>query len=155
MLLYTRNDPRFHDRRLFKGGSSSSTDTTTQNVDKRVAVQDGFGLSGDGNSLTVTGVDPDAVKAMTQAGVDTIKASGAAVVELYENAGSTTAASWDKTVSAGAALIDKLIDKSTEVGTAAVSSFQPNENKTADTMKWVGIAAAVAFAATQIKGKKA
>jgi len=40
---------------LFGGGNSSSTtQNTTNNYDKRVAVQDGFGLSGDGNYISTT-----------------------------------------------------------------------------------------------------
>lgn len=35
-------------------GSKSSTSNTTNNYDQRVAVQDGIGISGDGNSIATT-----------------------------------------------------------------------------------------------------
>jgi hypothetical protein len=38
----------------FGGDSSSSSSNTTNNYDKRVAVQDGFGLSGDANVVEMT-----------------------------------------------------------------------------------------------------
>ncbi len=39
------------------GGSSSSTQSTTTNTDKRIAIQDGIGISSDSSTVNVTSLD--------------------------------------------------------------------------------------------------
>lgn len=132
---------------LCGGGDSSSSSTsspTTTNIDKRVAVSDGIGVSGDGNVTTYN--SPDAVVAIANAGAEIIKDSGGAVVDLYKNAGAQNADTWNKTITTGAALVDKLIDKVGEgfsLSEKVVDSFQPSENKNTDAIKWAVIAAGV------------
>lgn len=142
------------------GDSESDSSTTSTNTDQRVAVQDGVGLSGSSyNTIEIN--DPDAVRAVAQLGAETIARTGEAIVKLNESAGANNAAAWDTTVKAGAALVDKLIDKSTSLGAAAISSFQPTANKEADatssTAKTVALVVAAAAAAAVIAnaaGKK-
>jgi hypothetical protein len=140
------------------GGSSSTTGATTEttNVDQRMAIQDGVGVNGDGNSTIYSVNSSDAVVAIANAGADVIKQSGGAVVDIYKNAGQQNSDAWNKTITTGAALVDKLIDKvgdGFDLSKQAISSFTPVENKNTDAIKWVAIAAAVAFAATKM-GKK-
>lgn len=139
------------------GGDSSSTTgatTTTTNTDKRVAVQDGIGVTGDGNSVSYNSTD--AVKAIAGMGVDAIRETGGAVVDLYENAGERTSDMWNKTLMEGARLVDKLIDKAADENSLAskvVDAFTPNENKNAENIKYAAIAAGVIGVAA-LWGKK-
>lgn len=130
-----------------KGGESKSdSSTTSTNTDQRVAVQDGLGLSGSsGNTISVN--SPDAIKAVAQLGAETIARTGEAIVQLNRDSSAANLTAWDKTVTVGAQLVDKLIDKSTGVATAAISSYQPTENKTQDTTQKVVLYAAAAGAA--------
>lgn len=149
------------------GGDSSSTTgatTTTTNTDRRAAIQDGVGITGDGSSYSSSSstylVDnsnsSDAIKAIAGMGADVIKDSGGAVVELYEAAGQRTSDTWNKTLTEGARLVDKLIDKAAAENSLAskvVDSFEPNENKNTDAFKWVALAAAAVGVAAMWKTK--
>lgn len=149
------------------GGGESSTSTTgatttTNNADRRVAVQDGVAVSGDGSSYASSTYiqdnsnSSDAVVAMTDMGADIIRSSGAAVVELQKNAGAQNADAWEATMDAGARIVEKLIDKAGEgfgLAEKVVDSFQPNENKNTDAIKTAAIAAGV-IGVAMIFGKK-
>lgn len=141
---------------LQKGGGAGPQTTQsvqdTTNEDKRNAVQDGVGVSGNLNRVTyVTNTnDPDAVKAMTNAGADIIKSAGGAIVDLNRDSVAAQSKSFDAMLTAGGALVDKVIDANTKsmqtnAATAAsvVSAFKPVEGANADVAKW-GAAAAVA-----------
>lgn len=136
------------------GTENKGAETTTENEDRRVAVQDGVGVSGDSNTVVYN--SPDAVKAIAQAGADVIKSSGGAVVELARIGAEANTDAWNTTITEGAALVDKLIDKVGEGFTLSqnvVDKFQPTENKNADVAKWATVAvAAVGIAA--FMGKK-
>lgn len=141
------------------GGDSSSTTgatTTTTNTDERMAVQDGIGTNGDGNTVIYSSNSSDAVVAMANMGADVIKASGGAVVDLFQNAGQRNADTWNTTIMQGARLVDKLIDKAAAENSLAskvVDSFTPNENKNAENIKYAAIAAGVIGVAA-LWGKK-
>ena len=161
------------------GGGSSSNDSNpvTTNTDKRIAVQDGMGLSGDGSAMVTdysTNIQDsstrssvssyvdnsnssDAVKAMTSMGADVIKSSGASVVELAKFQGAQNTDAWNSTLTTGAKLIDRLIDQ-TDAGMGlsakVVDSFTPTESKNADIGKYALIAAAVVAGAVLLKGGK-
>lgn len=137
--------------RLYKGSKSNSS-TDTKNIDQRVAVQDGVGLSGSNNN-TINVNSSDAVKAIAQLGTEAIAKTGAAVVELNQASLDANVTAWDKTVTAGAALVDKLIDASTTLGTSAIDKFQPAENKAQDTSLKLGMIAAAGVAATLLLSK--
>lgn len=147
---------------LCGGDESSSTTTTTQgaqtttnNYDKRVAVEDGIGVTGDGNNVSYN--SSDAVNAIAQAGAAIIESSGGAVVDLYKNAGAQNTDAWNKTITQGAALVDKLIDKVGDgfsLAEKTVDSFMPSENKQTDALKWGLLAAAAVAAAVLLKEKK-
>lgn len=123
--------------------SSQQSNPTTINTDQRVAVQGGAGVSGDGNSVVVNAADADAVKAVAQMGGDVLENVGGAIVKLNQASVAANATAWDSTLKKGAALVDKLIDKSTQVGTAAVQAYKPAEAQGADVGKWAVVAAAV------------
>ena len=141
--------------RLYGGGgggdSTTSTEgarTTTTNTDQRMAIQDGIGVNGSGNSASYTSNvnSPDAVIAIANAGADVIKSSGGAVVDLFKDAGARNEKMWGTAVTESSKLIDKLLEKTSEgfaLSTKVVDSFQPNENKNTDAIKTAAIAAAV------------
>jgi len=141
--------------RLYKGSSSSSSATTTQNTDQRVAVQDGVGVSGSSNN-TIRYNDTDAVAAIAQLGADVIKSTGEAVVQLNSDSTTANVTAWDKTLETSATLVDKLIDnvsKGYGVAEKAIDSFQPAENKSNDTSLKLGMIAAAGVAATILLSK--
>ena len=138
---------------MAKGGSKSESSTATTNTDKRLAVSDGIGVSGDGNQVqyTIEHNDPDVVKAIAQLGTDAIARTGAAVVELNAASQAANVTAWDTTVTTGAKLVDRLIDKvgaGFELGAAAIDKFQPTDNKTQDVGLKLGLIAAAGVAAT-------
>lgn len=145
---------------LMDGGGGGDTnnkgaETKTENTDKRVAVQDGVGVSGDGNNSIVYN-SSDAVVAIAGAGADIIKSSGGAVVELAKFQGQQNTDAWNTTIAESAKLVDKLIDKVSDgfaLSSKAIDSFQPAENKNSDALKWAAIAAGVVGVA-QLWGKK-
>ena len=100
---------------MAKGGSKSASTTAPVNEDKRVAVQDGTGISGSNNTLTtnydVISNDTDVVKAIAQLGTDAIQRTGEAVVQLNGRSQDAYTAAWDTTVRVGADLTDRLIDQ--------------------------------------------
>lgn len=153
---------------LFKGSKSSSSTTTNLN-DNRVTAGT-VGLSGsNGNAINVN--DTDAVKAIAGMGAETIAATGEAVVQLAHSGMDNNLKAWDSTIQAGAGLVDKLIDASTEqikaghrateqiaekgfgISQAAISNFQPTENKAQDTSLKLGMIAAAGVAATLLLAK--
>lgn len=136
---------------LYLGGSSksSSANTTTTNTsDNRNVTESGVAISGSSGNINVN--SPDAVKAVAQMGTETIKTIGGAVVDLNQASLDANLSAWDKTVTAGAQLVDKLIDATTTIGSKAIDSYQPNENRREETYQMVGLAAAAAFAAYAI-----
>lgn len=151
-LLSEKLRARGHHCPQFGGSSSSASrsDTTTNNTDNRQAVQDGIGLS-NANGNTVSYNSTDAVKAVANLGADVIKTTGGAIVELNRDSVQANATAWDATVKTSAALVDRLIDASTDLGTAALKSYEPTENKNADVLKWAALAGAAVLALQLIK----
>lgn len=61
------------------GGGSSSSHSDTNNIDKRVAVQGGAGVSGDSNTVTVTTADP----AIVSRALDSVDVASATAEQGY------------------------------------------------------------------------
>lgn len=154
-----------------RSSTSNQSNPITNNVDRRLAVQDGVGVSGD-NSMAfnsesysysdnstsnsdeairyMTTQGSDTVQALADAGASIIKQSGGAVIDLARFQGAQNTESFDALVTGGNRLIDKLLEKSSEgFGLAAkvVDSFTPPASKEADNTKYLYIAGAVAAAA--------
>lgn len=126
--------------------SATSSASSDDDTDNRNAVQDGVALSGSsGNAVTYNSTD--AVKAISLLGTEAIQRTGAAVVDLNKDSMQANAAAWDRTVTVGAGLVDKLIDASTSLGSAAITNYQPAENKAQDTSLKLGMIAAAGVAA--------
>ena len=132
------------------GGSNSSNSTTTQNVDKRLVVDNGVGVSSDSSTVTVTAIDHGAIEQSFQMG----KAALDSIVTADANQGQTL----DKIVG----LADKLFTGGYDLlKTNQVSVNQAYETaKTLETSKGtvdnrtiivLGVAAAAAYAATRRK----
>lgn len=151
---------------LQKGGSNETqSNPVTTNKDQRNAVNGGAGVSGDGNITMVSSSDAetlqtlangqsDAVKALTNAGAQMVRDSQAAIVQLNDTSTAANQHTWDTTLAAGSDLVDRLINQSTALGTAAISSFQPTENKNADIGKYAMWAAGAVAAAVLLRGSK-
>lgn len=166
-----------------KSSSTNSADTTIHStVDDARVTAGTVGLSqSNGNLLQVN--SSDAVQAMASMGAETIARAGEAVVQLNQSSQAANVTAWDTTVTRGAELVDKLIDatnkqstssrKTTEklieattksadqiaekgaaLGQAAISSFQPTDNKAQDTSLKLGMIAAAAVAATLLLRKQ-
>lgn len=122
-------------------------------------------------ALALLGSSSDAISALANMGTDVVRRSGESVVDLTRAGMDSNFRAWDSTVSAGAALVDKLIDASTEqikaghrateqiaekgfgISQAAISNFQPTENKAQDTSLKLGMIAAAGVAATLLLAK--
>ena len=92
----------------------------------------------------------DAVKAVSQMQLQGLEHLGGAFTDLSSLASNNQAAAWTHTVDAGSELLGRVVDASNKnadatrlVAQAAISSYQPSDNKTADTFKYGLIAAAV------------
>lgn len=136
------------------GGSSSQSNPVTNNNDKRVAVSDGMGVSGDSNTIIDNSNSSDAVIALTNAGADIIKNSGGAVVDLAKFQGAQNTEAWDTTLKTGADLIDKMMASTAQgfaLSSKVIDSFTPTENKNADIGKYAMLAAAAVAAAVLLK----
>ena len=100
------------------------------------------------------GQQTDAVKTIAAMGADGIRRMGESVTDLYGQAGSNTAQAWSHTLDASQALMAKVLDQAGSTSSAAgrlaevaISSYQPAENKQADTSLRLGMLAAAAVAA--------
>lgn len=167
------------------GGKSSNTTQTqsnpnTTNVDRRLAVSGGAGVTGD-NSYASTYEDnssrftdqsvnnsdqaikymaaqgSDTVQALADAGRDIIKSSGGAIVDLARFQGAQNTDAFNSVVTMGGRLIDKMLD-GVEAGNGlaskVVDSFTPSDNKELNNTKYLYIAAAVVAGAVLLtKGK--
>ncbi|MGV0983489.1 MAG: hypothetical protein ACOYB2_02975 [Limnohabitans sp.] len=109
----------------FGGDSSSSSSNTTNNYDKRVVTNDGFGLSGDNNTVTMTTLDGGAI----QKAFDFASANNAVLGGGYDaliNAGQNLIGQTQKAVADayGQAQADKngTIDNRTIIVLAAVGA---------------------------------
>lgn len=163
--------------RPFKGSSTTNeSNPNTTNVDRRLAVQDGVGVSGDGssayNSESYAYTDnsnsaetikylseqgSDTITALANAGTDIIRNSGGAVIELAKFQGAQNTESFNTLVTQGGNLLDKLLDKSSEgfgLASKVVDSFTPTDSKNADVGKYAMWAAAAVAAAVLLKGVK-
>lgn len=97
----------------FGGSSKSSSSNTTSNYDKRVAVQDGFGLSGDNNTVQML--------------------DGGAIDQAFKFSGETVSRALDSVDSNNATLgagYESLIDASREI-------FNSGQNLIGQTQKAV------------------
>ena len=100
------------------------------------------------------GQQSDAVKTIAQLGTEGIRRMGESVTDLYGQAGSNTAQAWSHTLDASQALMARVLDQAGSTSSAAgrlaevaIGSYQPSENKQADTSLRLGMLAAAAVAA--------
>lgn len=106
------------------------------------------------------GQQSDAVRALAGMGNDTIRAMGASVTGLFDRAGSNTAQAWSHTLDASQQLMADMLDRAGStadtagrLAQAAIASYQPADNKQADTSLRLGMLAAAAVAALVILPK--
>lgn len=138
-----------------KSSSSSSQSSTTNNVDKRLVVDGGVGVSSDSSTVhvTSTALDAETVKAALDfAGV----ANDAAAVN-YESLLSTTDTNLGRLFSlAGAALEGgfKSVGQTQQAMAAAIDTANSKGTLDNRTITILGVAAAVTVGLYALKGKK-
>jgi hypothetical protein len=139
--------------------TTNQTQTTINNTDRRNAVEGGIGVSGDGNSTTFVSNtnSTDVVRAIAELNTETFRDLGGAIVDLQATASDSNLQAWDATLEAGSALVDRILDQTqglaeagASLGQSAISAYQPNENKNAQVVLWLGVAVAAAIAAATI-----
>lgn len=93
---------------------------------------------------TLAATMPDTVRALAGYGSDVLGKVGGAVVDLNRDSLAQNARSFDAVVQAGSGMVDKIINASVataQAGTAlaatAVQSFEPVQNKAADSQKYI------------------
>lgn len=133
------------------GKSSSSSASNTYNTDKRVAVQDGVGVSGDGNAVSiVTNVTDGGI---VSRGLDTVdkainavSLSNATNAEGFESLLKTAESLWDRG--------ESLIGQTQQAVADAYSRAKNDEAGTIDnrTIIVLAVAGAAAFAFAKRKG---
>lgn len=123
---------------LFKADKSSKTTNTTTNYynDNRSVVDaSGGGVVGSGNVISYEYGGDDAA------------------VEMFKLGAQNSATAWSNTIDASESLITKLIDSTDKtnntaqaIAGAAIASFQPTDNKSADSLKWALMAGVAVLA---------
>lgn len=88
------------------GGSTSANETTTQNIDKRLAVQDGIGISSDQSTVNVTALD-GGVLAGAQATVQQ-------AIELSKTGASNQLQGYESLLGLSGKVLDRLFDANKE-----------------------------------------
>ena len=114
---------------LFGGGNSSSTtQNTTNNFDKRVAVDSGFGLSGDGNSVSIMSNDAGIVARA----LDSVDRNNAIYGESLANMLDTSNSQFGQVVSANQNSFTQLLDKLTQMFNTSESLIGQTQKSIAD-----------------------
>lgn len=136
-------------RRVYGGGSKSSSksSSTTTNVDKRIAVETGIGISSDGSTINVQALDGEIVK---QA-LETVQTADATAGEGFSQL--LTLA--DKLFTAGGEIITKTQDTTLAqletINTAANDQKGSIDQKTMIVLG-IATAGAIAYVASKRKG---
>lgn len=86
--------------RIVCGGGDSESSQATHNIDKRNAVQNGIGLSGDGSSVTTYSTTILTDAGMTGKALDANNAFGARALDSIDKSTALTAGQFDKLLQA-------------------------------------------------------
>lgn len=114
---------------LFGGGNSSSTtQNTTNNYDKRVAVDSGFGLSGDGNSVSIMNNNAEVVARA----LDSVDKNNAIYGEGFTNLLDTSNSQFGKVINANQSSFSQLLDKATQMFNTSESLIGQTQKSVAD-----------------------
>lgn len=135
---------------------SSNRSTTSYNI----AGADAEAINRQNTELLAdfAGDQTDAIRAIAQMQASGVNAIGGAFTDVASLASNNTARAWTHTIDAGAELLGRVVDATRQssdsarlVAQAAIASYQPAENKQADTLKYTAIAAAAAIALIAFK----
>lgn len=143
--------PQSRDSASQTSNTSTTTTTNTTNTDRRVANGAGTAVSGDNNVTVVN--DTDVVRAIANMALGTIKDTGDSVTNIYETAAETNRDTWDATLTASSKLIDGLtkgVEQSFSVANKAIDAYTPTNNKSAESIKYIGYAVVGVAAAALI-----
>lgn len=131
------------------GRSSSSSSSTTYNQDKRVAVQDGVGVSGDSNSIGITTITNVTDGGLVSRGLQTVDAALSGTLETIQLNNATNAEGFEKLLSAAENLWDRgegLIGQTQKAVADAWSQAQNDKAGTIDNRTVIVLAVAGAAA---------
>ncbi len=130
-------------RTIYGGGggssSSSSTATTTQNTDKRIAVEQGIGISSDSSTVTVQALDAGIVSKALDTVASSDATAGAGFTQLLTLA--------DKLFTGAGAVIEKTQDTAlAQIGSLNASANDARGTIDQKTMIVIAVAGAAAYA---------
>lgn len=135
----------------FGGDSSSSSSNTTNNYDKRVVTNDGFGLSGDNNAISMTTTnttnvtDAGSIAGAFKFSTDTVKRA----FDSLDTNNATLGAGYEQLIGAAADVFNQgqnLIGQTQKAVADAYGQAQADKNQTIDNRTLIALA--VAGAAT-------
>lgn len=144
------------------GGSRSSSAQTTNNIDQRVAVQDGLGISGDANAiqLTSTTLDGGAIKGAfdfasgtTSDALVTTRATVGRALDSIDASNASLGDGYDRLLGAAEKLFDRgenLIGQTQQAVADAYNRAQDTSRGTIDNRTIIVLAVAGAAAAAFI-----
>lgn len=142
------------------GGSRSSSAQTTNNIDQRVAVQDGLGISGDANAIQLTTIDGGAIKAAfdfasgtTSDALTTTRATVGRALDSIDASNATLGDGYDRLLGAAEKLFDRgenLIGQTQQAVADAYNRAQDTSKGTIDNRTIIVLAVAGAAAAAFI-----
>jgi hypothetical protein len=151
------------DRDSFFADSSNRAVTNYSAVTNTQAVDPGLVRLAELNSAflsTAAGAQSDTVKLMVDGGYELLGRAGGSATDLFSRSAANSAAAWESTLDHSSALLASVLDgvgqfsrQSSQLATAAISSYQPAESKTADVMKWAGMAVAALVVLMLLRGK--
>lgn len=139
----TRREPG----RLVCGGGDSESTQATNITDKRVAVQDGIGVSGDRNALTFQTVNNITDGGMVSRGLDTVDRTNKRAFDSIDLSTATLAGGYDKLLDTAANLWDRqeaIIGQSTQQVSEAWRSANTDGKGTIDNKTMIVLALAAA-----------
>lgn len=94
----------------------------------------------------------DATRFMAAAGFDFLRAAGGSATDLLQLSGANASRAWESTLDKSAQVVADLLDgargqvsAAQGVAQSAIASYQPTESKTADVVKWLGLAVVAAL----------
>jgi hypothetical protein len=143
-----------------KSSRTTSTTRNEYNDNRSVVDASGGGIAGSGNvvyndsgSTQVAEYNAQLLQALGESQADSFRTLVGGANSLYERGGQNNLKAWETTLDVSGQLFGKAIDlaagaanNSRAVAEAAIGSFQPTDNKGADSLKWALMAGVAVLA---------
>ncbi|MFT3665576.1 hypothetical protein [Piscinibacter sp.] len=162
-------EQNFYDQRAITTIDDRDTTTSYDLSDRSTSSYVSDSSNRSTTNTTITGFDPGVARivelqsqlagAVTESGSDTLRAVAGLGMGAFNdltgslsNLSATNERAWSHTVDSAEKVITGLLagakdstDAAKSLAASAIASYQPSENKSADTFKWIGVALAVAL----------